>query len=159
MVQCSCQGPGLVEIKCPASFIGKIPSAENYPHVELIDKKLKLKKTCEYYFQIQGQLGVTGCQYCDFFVFTFQGNFTIKVYFDETFWSDLVNHLDWFWRKFIAPELLLGKLKKNMDRICQENDIVSIGKPTVCDNSCKGGVSIETQLMVEIDEDIEIEMG
>ena len=31
-INCSCHGSGLVEIKCPATFVGKVPSAENYKH-------------------------------------------------------------------------------------------------------------------------------
>ena len=39
-VICFCHGPGLVEIKCPASLIGKRPSVENYHHLELSDGQI-----------------------------------------------------------------------------------------------------------------------
>ena len=60
-VICSCHGPGLVEIKCPASVIGKVPCIENYHNLELSDGKIKLKRNSEYYFQIQDQIAVTEC--------------------------------------------------------------------------------------------------
>ena len=34
-VFCSCHNSGLVEIKCPASLISKVPAVENYHHLEL----------------------------------------------------------------------------------------------------------------------------
>ena len=43
-INCSCHGPGLVEIKCPAAFIGKVPSAEIYKHLEIINEQPYLKK-------------------------------------------------------------------------------------------------------------------
>ena len=67
-INSSCLGTGLVAIKCPATFIGKVPSAENYKHFEIINEQPYLKKSIPYYFQIQGQLAVTSRQYCDFFI-------------------------------------------------------------------------------------------
>ena len=65
-VICSCHGPGLVEIKCSASLIGKVPSIENYHHLELSDGQIKLKRNSEY-FSVQGQMAVTERMYCDLF--------------------------------------------------------------------------------------------
>ena len=45
-----CHGLRLVEIKCPATIIGKVPSAENYKHLEIINEQPYLKKTRPYYF-------------------------------------------------------------------------------------------------------------
>ena len=69
-INCNCHGAGLVEIKCPATLIGKIPSIENYSkHIEKDGDKLKLKSTSPYYSQMQGQLAATGRLYCNLFVF------------------------------------------------------------------------------------------
>ena len=46
--------------------------------------------------------------------------------FDEQFWIEPLDNLDCFFRNFVAPELLLGKMKKNLDRICDENDVVVV---------------------------------
>ena len=79
------------------------------------------KKTSPNYFQIQGQLPVTDKQYFDFFFFSFNGHLNIRVKFDEQFWIELLDNLDWFFRNFVAPELLLGTMKKNLNRgVCDE---------------------------------------
>ena len=52
-INCNCHGAGLVEIKCPATLIGKIPSIENYSkHIEKDGNKLQLKSASLYYNQI-----------------------------------------------------------------------------------------------------------
>ena len=94
-VICSCHGSGLVEIKCPASLIGKVPFVENYHHLDFSDDQIKLKRKSEYYFQIQGQMAVTERMHCDFFVFSFAGNAKIRLDFDENFWSDVLHHFKW----------------------------------------------------------------
>ena len=49
-INCNCHGADLVEIKCLATLIGKIPSIENYSkHIEKDGNKLKLKSTSPYY--------------------------------------------------------------------------------------------------------------
>ena len=79
-INCNCHDAGLVEIKCPATPMGKIPSIENYSkHIEKDDDKLQLKSTSPYYSQIQAQVVATGRLYCDLFVFSFQGNLTIRM--------------------------------------------------------------------------------
>ena len=134
-VICSCHGPGLVEIKCPASFIGIVPSVENYHHLELSDGQIKLKRKSEYYFQIQGQMAVTERMYCDFFIFLFAGNATVQLDFDENFWLDMFHHFNWFWRNTIAPEFLTEELKRNLDRLCPENEIIAVKNKNFNDTS------------------------
>ena len=58
------------------------------------------------------------------FAFSFKVNLNIRGEFDKKFWIELLDNHYWFFRNF-APELLLGK-KKNLDRICAENDIVFV---------------------------------
>ena len=125
-VQCKCHGPRLVEIKCPASIIGQVPSPQNYDHIEVVDDTLTLKRSSAYFSQVQGQMGITNCLTCDFFVFTFKGNITLKVEFDAKYWEELLDNHDWFWRKFIAPELLTNKLKLNMVGIVDDKHLVAV---------------------------------
>ncbi|XP_047130217.2 uncharacterized protein LOC124810062 [Hydra vulgaris] len=123
-IECLCHGSGLVEIKCPASIIGKVPHPENYAHIEEANGIISLKKNSEYYFQIQGQLGVTQKKYCYFFIFSFHGNLTVRVPFDEEFWSYMIDNLNWFWRSQIAPELLDNEVEKNIKLINEEDIII-----------------------------------
>ena len=105
-VECICHGKALVEIKCPATLIGLSPSAENYPYLIKIDGKVQLKSDSDYYYQIQGQMGVTGRMYTDFFVFTFNGYHLERIKFDQSKWERLLLNLDQFWRNFVAHKLL-----------------------------------------------------
>ena len=112
-IDCKCHGPGVVEIKCPASIpIGCSPCSNNYKHLEQYDNGNRLKKTSEYYFQIQGQMAVTKRLYGHFFVFSLSGYHLEQIEFDEIFWLDLLHHIKLFWKTFIFPERILGKVKK-----------------------------------------------
>ena len=71
-------------------------------------------------------MGITNCLTCDFYVFTFKGNITVKVDFDTKYWEELLDNLNWFLRKFIAPELLTNKLKLNMTRIIDDKHLVAV---------------------------------
>ena len=52
-INCLCHGPGLVEIKCPASLIGHVPNVQNYhKHIEEVDGEIVLKQSSDYYYQI-----------------------------------------------------------------------------------------------------------
>ena len=53
----NCHGAGLVEIKCPATIIDKIPSIENYStHIEKDGDNLKLKSTSSITGRFKGNL-------------------------------------------------------------------------------------------------------
>ena len=45
----------------------------------------KLKGNSNYYFQIKGQMGVTGKLYTDFVVFTYYGTLIRRINFDPEF--------------------------------------------------------------------------
>ena len=132
-IECSCHGLGLVEIKCPASIIGKIPSTQNYEHIESReDGSLVLKHTSPYYYQIQGQMAITRRNFCYFFVFTFQGYVSILVNIDFDFWNIVSSQLCWFWKTYIAPELLTGNIKKKRQNIYRENELTFISSKAIC---------------------------
>ena len=71
LVSCDCCGQGLLEIKCPISIAHDVPSSANLAYL----KYDKLSKTHTYYTQVQGQLAITGRQWCDFFVYTKYGHY------------------------------------------------------------------------------------
>ena len=93
-VICSYHGRGVVKIKCLTSLVGKVPSIENYQHLELSDGQIKLKRNSEYYFQIQGQMAVTERTHYDFFIFSFAGNAPVPLDFDEKFWLEMLHHFN-----------------------------------------------------------------
>ena len=152
-INCNCHGAGLVEIKYPATLIGKILSIENYSkQIEKDGDKLKLKSTSPYYSQIQGQLGATGSLYCDLFVFSFQGNLTIRVKYNDLYWKRLLSGLSWFWRTVIADELLTKKLKHKMEKIYVENSLVAINKLKISIALKESDLNLTNEILVDNNE-------
>ena len=52
-------------------------------HMEIRDELPSLTKNHKYYYQVQGQLGITGTKWCDFVTYTFAGMCIERIYFDE----------------------------------------------------------------------------
>ena len=73
VIDTGCTKPfGLLEVKCPETkFLVTPLEACSDPNFccQNIDGKCKLKVTHPYYVQVQGQMGVTGAEWCDFVVF------------------------------------------------------------------------------------------
>ena len=118
-VKCKCCGAGLVEIKCPL-IRGEILSADNLGYLQNTitsdNKNTTVLKTNEpYYFQVQGQLGVTGRNYCDFFVYTTAGFHLERIFFDENLWQHMLIQFKWFWMNILCPELLQSLVKNKVE--------------------------------------------
>lgn len=65
----------IVEVKCP--YLGRNVNIESkclkhFRYLEEINGVIQLKKSSNYYDQIQGQLLITGRQFCYFVVYTFK---------------------------------------------------------------------------------------
>ena len=86
-------GYGLVEIKCPFTLRNLTPEeacADPKFYFPLVNGKPKLKKDHPYYYQVQGQLGLTGLVWCDFVVFFQIGLIIQRVKSDELFWKSMI---------------------------------------------------------------------
>ena len=70
----------------------------------------QLKTNHEYYVQIQGQMGVSGRRYCDFFVYTSSGYHLERIMFDDLFWQSLQSSLQRLWQSYVGPEVISPKL-------------------------------------------------
>ncbi len=73
IVNCDCCGEGLLEIKCPYSYCNSSISEINDPHFYLEkdeDGNLQLKKSHDYFIQVQAQMIICNKQYCDFVCWT-----------------------------------------------------------------------------------------
>ena len=88
-----CSKPfGLVEIKCPYSkfHVSPLDACEDESFfAENVNGKPRLKRGHQYYFQIQGQLGVTGASWCDLVIYTSKGMSIERITFDPQFWDTL----------------------------------------------------------------------
>ena len=96
---------GIVEIKCPYSArcmllkdVAADPKLCSAFCLELHDDNyLHLKKTHNYWFQVQGQLLVTGAPFCDFVVHTSIDTFVTRVLPDMDTMTNLVEKLSDFY--------------------------------------------------------------
>ncbi|XP_036072734.1 uncharacterized protein LOC112155807 isoform X1 [Oryzias melastigma] len=82
---------GLVEIKCP-----NVKSYVDYPHLKIKDGNLELKQGHAYYWQVQGQLLLTGVEWCDFVVFAEEDTLIQRIYRDSDVMQKIRERADFF---------------------------------------------------------------
>jgi hypothetical protein len=87
---------GIIEIKCPYTARDmSIEESLSLPGfcLEERDNKICLKKTHAYYYQIQGQLMITGVEFCDFIVYTRKEIHIERIDQDLVFMNKLLSDL------------------------------------------------------------------
>jgi hypothetical protein len=112
---------GIVEIKCPSSC------SELTPEEAIISRRVTfwstnkqtnnfmVNKKHAYFFQIQGQLHITGRQYCLFTLWTPRGTKIEKVERDDSFWENNMEHkLITFYLDCLLPELLDPRFPRSL---------------------------------------------
>ncbi|XP_078681326.1 uncharacterized protein LOC144916167 isoform X1 [Branchiostoma floridae x Branchiostoma belcheri] len=95
---------GLLEIKCP--------DKDSYQDCQYLKKSVNdgqyhLKTVHQYYFQVLGQLGITGFKWCDFMVYCKDDFIVNRITFDQSFFDDMKKKLDLFYFEHLLP--CLGK--------------------------------------------------
>ena len=76
---------GLVEVKCPYKHCEHTleeACKDKAFHLHWEEGEPRLKKTHDYYFQVTGQLGITGAAFCDFVTWTCNDMHVERVHFD-----------------------------------------------------------------------------
>ena len=101
---------GLLEVKCPFSAYRDGLTVEQASQradfcCTLVDGQVKLKKDHAYYYQVQGQLAITGARWCDFFIWIGTSVHLERVYADEQFWKEALPPLLMFYRTAAIPFL------------------------------------------------------
>ncbi|XP_035985120.1 uncharacterized protein LOC118558687 [Fundulus heteroclitus] len=100
---------GLIEIKCPYtarnSTILDACMLPNFCLEMQPSGSAQLKKTYMYYAQVQGQLMITGCDFCDFIVFTHKDLHVERVWPDKVFMSSMLEVLAAFYQDHAVPYL------------------------------------------------------
>ena len=114
MTSCLCCGDGCCEVKCPYSidsgnFEAYVEKKESC--LEKISNTFRLKRSHQYYYQVQQQLFVTDRKHCDFVVCSFLNNkqtmfFMERIYKDPSHWGSVLPKLTKMWRTCILPEVL-----------------------------------------------------
>lgn len=108
VVHCDCCGDGCVEIKCPYCSKDKMLSenVENVSCLEIIDNKLRLKKSHAYYYQVQCQIFVCEKEYCDFVMWTNKDYHCERIEPDTEFWNTICAQAKIFFEKVVLLELV-----------------------------------------------------
>ena len=71
--------------------------------------KPKLKHTHNYYYQVQGQLAITGRLWCDFIIYTAKDICVERILFDSEFWSSMEAKLVDFYINCVLPLIVHHK--------------------------------------------------
>ncbi|CAN7985949.1 unnamed protein product [Ixodes pacificus] len=95
LVEFQCCEKRVVEVKCPESmvkFLGEI-TGKSVGDMPI----MKLEHTTTVFCQVQVQMGLTGCNHADLFVYIGeQQNQSIRVKFDEDYFNDIVERASFF---------------------------------------------------------------
>ncbi|XP_015770373.1 PREDICTED: uncharacterized protein LOC107348808 [Acropora digitifera] len=111
---CKCHPKTLVEIK------GLFSKRNLLPAVAAADKLIKttngyqLKVETTWYYQIQGQMAITGVKHTALVIYTNKGILIVPVEFDPVFWLTILKKLQLFFVGHLAPELLTGRVLKDV---------------------------------------------
>lgn len=104
IVNCDCHGTALLEVKCPYTLQNQPPEAAKYLIIN--GSTIELDRNCEYFAQVQGQMGIVGYKRCYFVVWTTVGIFVEEIVFDVQYYTKIVYRMNAVFRNFVLPELL-----------------------------------------------------
>ena len=122
VVSCDDSIVGLLEIKCPYSCRNMTVRDACFEvksfYCQLDDENcIHLKKDHHYYYQVQGAMGLTGAQWCDFVVWTPKECIIERIPYDEKFWELTKQHLKQIYFSYILPELVYPRICLGLDVI------------------------------------------
>ena len=121
MVECSCCGKGTVEVKCPHCVRDKeTPECpEKVSCMENVAGKVQLRKSHQYYYQIQTQVFVCNVDYCDFVILTEEG-------LHHALSDEICERATGFFKRAVLPELI----RKHFSKIQPATSTAAQGPPT-----------------------------
>lgn len=110
---------GVLEAKCPYTAANYATLEETSRHHNIGVKVCKKGCLClnqkhKYYYQIQGQLHVTGRHYCDLVMWSPRDFFEQRIFRNDNFWSLCVPRLRDFYFQYLLPEILDSRMKRKM---------------------------------------------
>ena len=112
---------GVLEVECPASEKWKALSTEEcakdvdfYCDLDTETGLCWLKPSHKYYFQVQGQMGLTGINRCDFVVWT-PGRISVEsIMFCEEYWDGMFQKLKNFCQNVFLIELFCRRVMRGL---------------------------------------------
>lgn len=110
---------GLVEIKCPhtakdSTSLVDVCKSHNIGLKVNNDGSLYLPKSHKYFYQIQGQLAITNRSWCDFFVWSPNDFYCIRINQDHAFWDRIVPKMKQFYMDCCLPEILDSRFRRKL---------------------------------------------
>ncbi|KAH8037706.1 hypothetical protein HPB51_015751 [Rhipicephalus microplus] len=108
----------IVEVKCPLKYKEHEPleAARNFSEKKQRDGTPVLSRSHSYFYQVQGQLHITGRIICDFVVYTTKGIHVQEIRRDDAFWrAKMEPFLLRFYKDCILPEIVDSRLARSMD--------------------------------------------
>jgi hypothetical protein len=111
---------GAVEIKTLAKHAPlTLSQAAEVPGIffQCNDNKLSLNKDHTFYYQVQGQMFISGLEWCDIFVWTPQGSDYETVRKDNTLWATMLTKLSDFYFFHLLPALVSEGNKRDSDEV------------------------------------------
>ena len=131
IVNCSCHGPGVLEIKCPfrckdSSF--KEAATQGSFCLEEDGDSLHLKEDHAYYYQVQLQMKLCQVDYADFVVWREEDLFIQRIGVEREFIDDAMQRAEPFVKLGILPELVgkwftRQKTMLNKEQIAQQSNV------------------------------------
>jgi len=98
---------GIVEVKCPYTAKDDYITTDSVPYLEEDESGIyHLKKTHQYFYQVQGTLLCTNRNWCDFVVWTLKDMKVIHILRDSDFISDMTNKLSQFFESYFKNAVL-----------------------------------------------------
>ena len=101
---------GILEIKCPYATkdqpLADTASSKSSFCLGVAPEGLRLKRSHQYYIQVQGQLLVTGAPFCDFYVYTKKDTHIERILPDRDLCQEMLKKLHEFYTKHAQKYLL-----------------------------------------------------
>lgn len=135
---CDCHGDAVLEIKCPFKYkdLRSTEILQIQDTTFCLDAYGNLKKTHQYYDQVQTQMLVTNYTQCNFVIWTEPGLVIVSVPRDEDHIANLLHHTKVFVETYLIPELL----NKQMDTSQSDDAVIctcsrpKFGRTIICSN-------------------------
>ena len=109
IVQCTCCGKGVIEIKCPYSCRDKSLleyTGEKSCFLEVIDGVYSIKRNHAYFYQVQAQIKFCEAKYCDIVVWSEKDIIIKRIFPDLEFIESALDKSTLFFKYAILPEVL-----------------------------------------------------
>ena len=122
LVDCQCCGAGVVEIKCPwterNATITELIERQKSGFLEKVSENVTLRKSHDYYSQVQLQMYCTNRSYCDFVVYTAAGTDNLGIFripYDKQHVDEITRKATVFWHQVILSELGTRSVQQKLD--------------------------------------------